>query len=173
MARYNDVVALAELTGESAADVIPYVRRYTNRSGISMNFEQQITPDLGIFGRAGIANPNVEDYEVTDADRTAVLGLSQSGNPWGRSNDTFGLAGVVNSISSAHQAFFNAGGLGIVVGDGILPHPGLEQVLETYYKYAVSSLLWVTLDYQFVQNPGYNRDRGPVSVAAIRLHAEF
>ena len=173
MARYNDVVALAELTGESAADVIPSVRRYTNRSGISMNFEQQITPDLGIFGRAGIANPNVEDYEVTDADRTAVLGLSQSGNPWGRANDTFGLAGVVNSISSAHQAFFNAGGLGIVVGDGILPHPGLEQVLETYYKYAVSSLLWVTLDYQFVQNPGYNRDRGPVSVAAIRLHAEF
>ena len=173
MARYNDVVALAELTGESAADVIPSVRRYTNRSGISMNFEQQITPDLGIFGRAGIANPNVEDYEVTDADRTTVLGLSQSGNPWGRANDTFGLAGVVNSISSAHQAFFNAGGLGIVVGDGILPHPGLEQVLETYYKYAVSSLLWVTLDYQFVQNPGYNRDRGPVSVAAIRLHAEF
>ena len=173
MARYNDVVSLAELTGESAADVIPFVRRYTNRSGISMNFEQQITPDLGIFGRAGIANPNVEDYEVTDADRTAVLGLSQSGNPWGRPNDTFGLAGVVNSISSAHQAFFNAGGLGIVVGDGILPHPGLEQVLETYYKYAVSSLLWVTLDYQFVQNPGYNRDRGPVSVTAIRLHAEF
>jgi high affinity Mn2+ porin len=173
MARYNDVVSLAELTGESAADVIPFVRRYTNRSGISMNFEQQITPDFGIFGRAGIANSNIEDYEVTDADRTAVLGLSQSGNPWGRPDDTFGLAGVVNSISSAHQAFFNASGLGIVVGDGILPHPGLEQVLETYYKYAVSSLLWVTLDYQFVQNPGYNRDRGPVSVTAIRLHAEF
>jgi high affinity Mn2+ porin len=46
-------------------------------------------------------------------------------------------------------------------------------VLETYYKYPVSSLLWVTLDYRFVVNPGYNRERGPVSVAAIRLHAEF
>ncbi|MBV8746389.1 MAG: carbohydrate porin [Xanthobacteraceae bacterium] len=138
-----------------------------------MNFEQQITPDLGLFGRAGIANPNVEDYEVIDADRTAVLGLSQAGTPWTRPDDTVGLAGVVNEISSAHQAFFNAGGLGIVVGDGILPHPGLEQVLETYYKYAVSSLLSVTLDYQFVVNPGYNRDRGPVSIGAIRLHAEF
>src|SRR5262249_46148117 len=62
MARYNDVVSLAELTGQSANDVIPFVRRYTNRSGISMNFEQQITPDFGIFGRAGLANPNVEDY---------------------------------------------------------------------------------------------------------------
>jgi high affinity Mn2+ porin len=71
------------------------------------------------------------------------------------------------------QAFFNAVGLGIGGGDDILPHPSLEQVLETYYKYAVSSLLWVTLDYQFVVNPGYNRDRGPVSIGAIRLHTEF
>ena len=102
-----------------------------------------------------------------------MLGLSQTGKPWGRPDDTVGLASVVNDISNAHQAFFNAGGLGIVIGDGVLPHPGLEQVLETYYKYAVSSLLWVTLDYQFVVNPGYNRDRGPVSVAALRVHAEF
>jgi high affinity Mn2+ porin len=121
----------------------------------------------------GLADPNVEAYEVTDIDRTAVLGLSQSGRPWGRPDDTFGLAGVVNNISSAQQAFVNAGGLGIVIGDGTLPHPGLEQILETYYQYKVSSLLWVTLDYQFVNNPAYNRDRGPVSVGAIRLHAEF
>jgi high affinity Mn2+ porin len=128
---------------------------------------------LGIFGRAGLADANVEDYEVTDIDRTAALGLSQSGNPWGRPDDTFGLAGVVNNISSAQQAFVNAGGLGIIIGDGILPHPGLEKILETYYEYKVSSLLWVTLDYQFVVNPAYNRDRGPVSIGALRLHAEF
>ncbi len=173
MGRYDDAVSLAELTGQSANDTLPLVRRYANRSGISMNFEQQITPDFGMFGRAGLANPNVEDYEITDVDQTAVLGLSQSGRPWGRADDTFGLAGVINNISSAHQAFFNAGGLGIVIGDGMLPQPGLEQILETYYKYAVSSLLWISLDYQFVKNPGYNRDRGPASVAAIRLHAEF
>jgi high affinity Mn2+ porin len=130
-----------------------------------------LTANATDFGRAGIANPNVEDYEVTDVDRTAALGLSQSGNAWGRPDDTFGLAGVVNNISSAHQAFFNAGGLGIIVGDGILPQPGLEKAMETYYNYMVSSLLWVNLDYQFVKNPGYNRDRGPVSVGAIRLHA--
>jgi high affinity Mn2+ porin len=31
----------------------------------------------------------------------------------------------------------------------------------------------ITGDYQFVDNPGYNRDRGPVNLFALRLHAEF
>lgn len=72
---------------------------------------------------------------------------------------------ISRTVSASFQVwygpgFFNGGGLGIVGGDDILPHPGLEQVLETYYKYAVSSLLWVTLDYQFLVDPGYYRDRG-------------
>jgi len=169
--RYNEAVSLAELTGRPAN--IALVRRPNSQSGISMSLEQQITPDLGFFTRAGIANGNIEDYEVTDMDRTVALGISQSGKPWGRPDDTFGLAGAVNNISNAHQAFFNAGGLGIVIGDGMLPHPGLEQIIETYYRYSLSSLWDVTLDYQFVNNPAYNRDRGPVSVIALRLHADF
>jgi high affinity Mn2+ porin len=171
MGRYNDAVSLSQLTGRPAN--LDLVRRPTSRSGISLSFEQQIVPDLGFFARAGIANGNVQDYEITDIDRTAVVGISQSGRPWGRPNDTFGLAAAVNNISSAHQAFFNAGGLGIVIGDGKLPHPGLEQILETYYRYNLTSLWDVTLDYQFVNNPAYNRDRGPVSVIALRLHADF
>jgi len=71
-----------------------------------------------------------------------------------------------------HEASLNAGGLGILVGDGQLPHPGLEQIIETYYSLPVGS--WhATLDYQFIANPAYNRDRGPVSVFATRLHAQF
>ena len=47
-----------------------------------------------------------------------------------------------------------------------------EAITETYYSFPLS--VWrVTLDYQFVNNPGYNRDRGPVSIAGIRLHAQF
>jgi high affinity Mn2+ porin len=171
MGRYNDAVSLSQLTGRPAD--IAAVRRSTSRSGISMSFEQQVAPDLGFFARAGIADGNVQDYEITDIDRTVVVGLSQSGKSWGRPNDTFGLAAAVNNISSAHQAFFNAGGLGIVIGDGMLPHPGLEQIIETYYRYNLTSLWDVTLDYQFVNNPAYNRDRGPVSVIALRLHADF
>jgi high affinity Mn2+ porin len=81
----------------------------------------------------------------------------------GRPDDTVGVAGVVNGISSEHEAFFNAGSLGILIGDGQLPHPSSEDIIETYYNVAVSSSSRLTFDYQFIANPGYNRDRGPVS----------
>ena len=42
--------------------------------------------------------------------------------------DAIALAEVTSSV---HEAFFSAGGLGILIGDGQLPHPGLEQILET------------------------------------------
>jgi high affinity Mn2+ porin len=74
--------------------------------------------------------------------------------------------------SGVHQAFLNAGGLGILVGDGQLPHPGAEKIIETYYSLPISS--WrLTFDYQFIVNPAYNRDRGPVSLIATRLHTQF
>ena len=170
MGRYQDAVRLAASTG-GAADVAA-VRRYTSRGGISFNAEQQVSPDLGLFARAGIASGDVEPYEFTDVDRTIATGLSLSGERWGRPDDTVGFAGVINGISGAHQAYLNAGGLGILVGDGKLPHPGLEKIIETYYSFALSS--WrATLDYQFIANPAYNRDRGPVSVIGVRLHSQF
>jgi high affinity Mn2+ porin len=151
---------------------IAAVRQYRSRGGISLNIEQQVIPDVGFFARAGWANGDIEPYEFTDIDRTVSAGLSMTGNRWGRPDDTFGLAGVVNGISKNHEAFLNAGGLGILVGDGQLPHPGPEQIVETYYSLPVS--IWrVTFDYQFIVNPGYNRERGPVSVLAARLHTQF
>ena len=71
-----------------------------------------------------------------------------------------------------HQAFLNAGGLGILVGDGKLPHPGPEKIMEMYYSFPVWDLR-MTLDYQLVANPGYNRDRGPASILGTRLRAQF
>ena len=89
-----------------------------------------------------------------------------------RPGDTVGFAGLVNGISSSHQTFLKAGGLGILVGDGMLPNPGPEQIIEAYYSLPVS--FWrVTFDYQYIVNPAYNRDRGPVSVIGTRLHAQF
>ncbi len=82
------------------------------------------------------------------------------------------MAGIVNGISAAHEGFLNDGGLGILVGDGQLPHPGLEQIIETYYEFPVFD--WhATVDYQFVVNPAYNRDRGPVWVGSLRVHVEI
>ena len=170
MGSYQDAVDLAELTG-GAADTAA-VRQYRSRGGVSFNLEQQIVPDVGLFARAGIANGDIEPYEFTDIDRTAAIGLSVQGKGWGRPDDAFGIAGVVNGISKVHQQYLNDGGLGILVGDGRLPHPAPEQILETYYSFPLS--FWrVTFDYQLIVNPAYNRDRGPVSVIATRLHAQF
>ena len=170
MGRFDDAVLLSNLTGQPAD--IAAVRRYQSRTGISLNAEQQLSPDVGVFARAGWARGDIEPYEFTDIDRTLAAGVTVSGKSWGRADDTFGLAGVVNSISGQHQAFLDAGGLGILVGDGKLPNPGAEQILEMYYSLPVQS--WrLTFDYQLIANPGYNRDRGPVSIIGTRLRTQF
>jgi high affinity Mn2+ porin len=170
MGSFADAIALAAITGNPAD--ITQVRRYDSRPGVSVNLEQQIVDNVGLFVRAGVANGQREPYEFTDIDRTVAAGLSISGKLWGRDGDTFGIAGVINSISSIHQAFLNAGGLGILVGDGMLPNPGTERILETYYSLPV---LWtkLTLDYQLITNPAYNKDRGPVSVFGVRAHWQY
>jgi high affinity Mn2+ porin len=168
---FADAIALAELTGQPAD--INAVRMYTSRPGVSLNLEQQVTETLGVFARAGWADGNVEPWDFTDIDRTVSGGVSLSGKLWGRPDDTIGVAGVVNGIAGVHEAFLNAGGLGILVGDGQLPHPGLEQIMETYYSYALSPSTHLSFDYQFIANPGYNTDRGPVNVFSGRVHWQF
>lgn len=168
---FNDAVALAQVTGMPAD--INAVRAYTSRPGVSLNLEQQVTETLGLFFRAGWADGQIEPWDFTDIDRTVSGGVSINGRSWGRPDDTIGIAGVINGISSAHIAFLNAGGLGILVGDGQLPNYGLEKIFEAYYSYALTSSTRLTFDYQFVDNPGYNADRGPVNVFAVRAHWQF
>ncbi|OUX62487.1 MULTISPECIES: carbohydrate porin [Nitrobacteraceae] len=171
MGSFDDAVRLAQVTNQPAD--VAAVRRYRSRSGISMNLEQQLMPNVGLFARAGIADGKVEPYEFADIDKTVAAGLSVSGDLWGRAGDTAGIAGVLNSISKSHQSYFNAGGLGILIGDGQLPNPGLEKIIEAYYSLAVTPASRLTFDYQLIANPAYNRDRGPVSVFGTRLHAQF
>ena len=170
MGGFDDAIVFAQQFGGTPD--MANVRRYQSRIGFNLNFEQQVVPNVGAFGRFGWANGNVEPYEFTDVDRTASAGVQLAGKLWGRADDTFGFAGVVNMISAPHIAYLNAGGLGILVGDGQLPHPGPEQIIETYYSFPLGALR-ATVDYQFFMNPGYNRDRGPVSVLGTRLHAQF
>ena len=171
MALLDEAVRLAATTG-GPVDVSA-VRRYRSRIGVSFVVEQQVASDVGLFARGGKAQGNVETYEFTDIDRTLAIGLSLKGTRWSRPRDTLGVAGMVNDISGARERYLNAGGLGVLVGDGQLPHPGAEQILETYYSLAVLSQGFVAVDYQRVINPAYNRDRGPVSVFAVRVHAQF
>jgi high affinity Mn2+ porin len=164
-------IALSQATGMPAD--INAVRSYTSRPGVSVNWQQQVTESVGVFARAGWADGDVEPWDFTDIDRTISAGVSLNGKPWGRSDDTIGIAGVVNGISKVHQEFFNDGGRGILIGDGMLPHPGPEQIIETYYSYALTASTHLTADYQFINNLGYNTDRGPANVFSGRLHWQF
>src|SRR5579863_6706643 len=58
---YNDAVALAAITGMPAD--INAVRAYTSRPGVSLNVEQQVMDNLGVFLRAGWADGQVEPWD--------------------------------------------------------------------------------------------------------------
>jgi high affinity Mn2+ porin len=171
MGLLDQAVALAEATNTPVN--IAAVRQYRSRLGADVNLSQELTADLGLFARVGKAAGNVEAYEFTDVDRSISGGLSLKGTSWSRASDTVGLAFIDNGISAEREQYLNAGGLGILVGDGKLPHPGPEEILETYYSAAVLPHCALTFDYQWIDHPAYNRDRGPVSVFAVRFHAQF
>jgi high affinity Mn2+ porin len=171
MGLLDEAVQTAQATGNPID--IAATRRLRDRGGADLNLEQELAQDLGLFARVGRSAGNVETYEFTDIDRTAAAGLSLKGFRWARGDDTVGLAGIVSGISAARERYLNAGGLGVLIGDGRLPHPGPEQILETYYSVGVVPRAHVSFDYQFVENPAYNRDRGPVSIFAVRVHAQF
>jgi high affinity Mn2+ porin len=169
--RYDDAVALAAATG-GPVDLVP-TRMRRSRMGASLDIEQAVSDSVGLFARAGFADGAIEPYDFTDIDRTAQIGAATDGKAWGRAADRIGIAELVNGISRAHQRYLDAGGLGVLVGDGRLPHPGPEYISEAYYDLVPHRGIALTLDYQFVANPGYNRDRGPVHVLALRLHGAF
>ena len=170
MGSYNDAVALA-----LATHTIPntsLVRKAATRPGGALNLEQGFTDDLGGFLRLSMNDGSKEAYEFTEINRSVALGLSLKGASWGRGDDTVGLAFVNDAISRAAQGYFSAGGIGLLIGDGRLNY-GTENIVETYYRARLADWLSAGLDYQFIANPAYNSDRGPVSVLGAQLHAEF
>lgn len=169
----NYLDAVREAAGTGSPPDVATVRRYATRPGLVLNLEQQLASGLGLFVRASINDGRKEAYEFTEINRSISGGLSLKGDRWDRPNDTFGLAGVVNGLSNPAVAYFRAGGLGLLIGDGRLDHYGLEKILETYYSASVIDGIAVSVDYQYIENPGYNADRGPVSVFGFRFHVEL
>jgi high affinity Mn2+ porin len=140
--------------------------------GYVFNVEQSVTDDIGLFGRWSWNNGKTEIMSFTDIDASLSLGTSIKGTKWGRPDDVIGLAGAINALSNDHRDFIAAGGLGPLIGDGQLNYRK-ERILETYYAYALNKQITLTADYQFVTNPAYNADRGPVHIFSGRLHGEF
>jgi len=178
MGDFQDAVAIAAAAApgsflSNVNNALVADRIYRLKPGVSLNLEQQVNDWMGVFARAGWADGNVEFWDFTDIDRTVQAGVSITGKNWGRPDDTVGIMGIVNGLTPPHIAYFNAGGMGVLIGDGSLTNYGLEQIIEAYYSYAITPSLKVGFDYQFVINPGYNEIRGPVNVFAGRIHTQF
>ncbi len=173
---YKQTLAEVKTGDSSSLDVYSGDREWKQYGGLKYGFginaEQDFTKGAGMFFRASWNDGRTATWAYTEIDRSISLGVTIKGSSWKRGNDNIGMAGVLNGISSDHQAFLNAGLYGFIIGDGKLNY-GKEGIVECYYRAQLANSLWATLDYQFVNNPAYNKDRGPVHVFGVRAHLEF
>jgi len=140
--------------------------------GFGINAEQNINKDFGVFGKASYNDGKTETWFFTEIDQSVSFGGVLKGTSWKRADDELGLAFVANGISSAHRDYLAAGGYGFIIGDGKLNY-GTEMIAEMYYKVQAAKFIAISPGYQFIVNPAYNKDRGPVNVFSVRMHVEF
>src|SRR5579862_2177179 len=143
-----------------------------HKYGFGLNFEQEITSQIGVFGRLGWTDGHNESFAYTEDDRTLQLGTFTSGDLWHRHNDRAGAVFVANGIVKDHQQYLALGGLGFLLGDGGLTY-GPEKIVEGFYTAHLWRGFFASFDLQHINNPGYNQDRGPVTVPGLRFHVDF
>jgi len=172
MGRYED--ALKGASSGAPPDVTTVRRRGAEKYGFGLNFEQAVADGgaSGVFGRLGWNDGHTETFSTAEVDRVVSLGGQISGSHWHRENDVLGIAVAQSDLSGPHRAYLSAGGLGLSLGGGALSY-GSERVVEAYYAYQLSPKASLSPGYQFIQNPGFNRARGPASMASLRLHLTF
>jgi high affinity Mn2+ porin len=170
MANYDQATAVLKANGPSGD--WQATRSFRYKYGLGLNWEQQLNKNTGVFSRLGWNDGREEAWAFTDASWSASVGANFSGDTWKRPGDTVGTATVLSGASAQAQRFFQAGGLGILVGDGNLSYAP-ETSFELYYDTHLAKSVRCSLDYQLIANPAFNRDRGPVSVLGLRIHWEI
>ena len=142
-----------------------------SKYGFGINAEQALASDIGVFFRASWNDGTNETWAFTEIDRSISAGVVWEGKRWKRPADQIGLAYVTSGLSKPHRDYLKAGGSGFILGDGTINY-AWEHLTELYYSAAlVKDNLYLTGAYQFLVNPGYNRDRkGPVHIFSLRLH---
>ncbi len=171
MGIYRDQVALAE-QDHVTPDITNHPWHITRKYGFGINLEQNLTHNLTAFARFGWDNGKTESFAYTEVDQTFAEGLGANGSWWHRKQDRAGIAFVSNGIQRDHQTYLADGGLGFLLGDGRLNY-GRENIVESHYTVHVWRGIYLAPGLQHINDPGYNRDRGPVLVPSFRAHVEF
>ena len=172
MGRYAEALDVAARTG-SRPDVTQTRRSSRWKYGFALNLEQPLTEDgaTGLFARLGWNDGTTETFAYTEADWALSAGAQIAGTAWHRGDDRVGIAVAGNGLSEAHAHYLARGGLGFELGDGRLGYRP-ETIAETYYLAQFLKWAALTVDYQFIADPGHNHARGPVSVVSVRLHLQ-
>jgi high affinity Mn2+ porin len=168
---YSEAILLAKQNG-GAPDVTATRRSGTLKYGFGINAEQELTKDIGVFGRLGWNDGKTESFAFTAIDRLATVGASITGQRWRRPFDTVATEITVSGLSAVHREYLELGGHDFLLGDGRLRY-GRESVSETYYSARLFPGFFASFDLQHVANPAFNWDRGPVWIESIRLHWEL
>ena len=171
MGIYRNQIFLAEQTG-TTPDITDHSWRITRKYGFGVNVEQNLAHYLTAFARFGWNNGKTESFAYTEVEQTFAAGLGVKAEWWRRKQDRAGIAFVTNAIKKDHQEYLAAGGLGFLLGDGKLNY-GRENILESYYTAHVWRGIYLAPGLQHINDPAYNRDRGPLIVPSFRAHVEF
>lgn len=173
LARFRDATDyLAANPGADPQAIFAVRSAVRTKYGLGLNIEQAIGPDVGWFLRMMKADGRTETHAFTEVDDSLSTGLLIRGTAWGRSDDAIGLAWLRNGLSKDRRRYLAAGGLSFFIGDGALDYRA-EQIAEGFYSLALHRSLWLTADLQRIRHPAYNAARGPLTVFALRLHAQF
>ena len=168
---YAESIQLSQGSGKPP-DITATRRNGTLKYGVGFNLEQEITKDIGVFGRLGWNDGKTESFAFTAIDRLVQAGVSVTGTSWKRKDDVVGSEITASGLSPIHREYLALGGLDFLIGDGRLNY-GTEKIWESYYSARIIGRFFTTFDLQYIRNPAYNRDRGPVWVPSIRLHLEL
>lgn len=173
MGDYRESLALAAKNG-GVPDIAATREQGRAKYGLGLNMEQPLGDggDTGVFARLGWSDGRTESFAYTEADDHISLGAQISGKRWNLPTDRLGVALVSDGLSAPHRDYLAAGGSGFILGDGRLNY-GRENIFETYYQRQLNKYASIALDFQLIGNPGYNKDRGPISVVSLRLHFEY
>jgi high affinity Mn2+ porin len=171
MGIYRDQVIKAAAAA-TTPDITDHPWHITMKYGVGVNVEQNLSRYLTAFARFGWNDGRTESFAYTEVEQTFAEGIGANGAWWHRKQDRAGIAFVSNAIKKDHQNYLAAGGLGFLLGDGHLTY-GRENILESYYTVHVWRGIYLAPGVQHINNPGYNRDRGPLVVPSFRAHVEF
>ena len=172
MGVYRDAINNYLAGKTSRPEITNHPEQTTVKYGFSVNAQQEITHALRLYSRFGWNEGQHESYAYTEVDQTVQIGGDYAGDRWKRKLDKTGAVFVSNAIKADHQRYLALGGRGFLLGDGALTY-GRENIFEYYYNTHVWRGLFAAFDLQHINDPGYNRDRGPVLVPGLRVHLEF